>query len=431
MAGEPGRGHSGADRERLQTWLLSLLCVLAGGAVLWLLWRLVQAVAPVLVVASTGALLAVLLGPLADRLQRAIRSRALAALAMVLLLLAPFVLLGAWLVVTVLREAQSLLTHLPQIIAAVNVLLSQAQSYLSARFGVHVDLTRALGASTGGGTGPVHFDLAHALQNVGGGVLRGSVNVLSGIATVTADTVVVLVVAFFLIWDGDAMARSLSVLLPTAWQSAARDVGRILSTVVVDYVRGQFLVALVFGTIVGVSMALLGLPDAALLGFLSGLFELLPTVGPILASAGPVLLSLALQPFPHVIWVLAVLIGAQQLESNFLVPRISGGLVGLHPLTVILAVFGGWTLAGLTGALLAVPAVGVTRELLRYWWQPTMPSSRPRLWPAPGVPARRRGEAAPTPAAAEGPPVPAEPPPPPAPTRPPVRAQTRRQRQRG
>lgn len=416
------------ERERLLTWLLALLTILAGAGVLWLVWIVVQALAPVLTVAGIGALLAVILSPLADRMHKAIRSRALAALAVVLLLLAPFVLLGTWLVTTVVRQAQGMLGHLPQTVAQATAMLTAAQNAVNDRFGTHLDLTSALSGGSSSTSG-VHLDLMRALQNAGGGVLRGSVSVLSGVATITTDTVLVLIVAFFLIWDGRAMARSVYALFPARWRGAARDVGHILATVVADYVRGQFVVAVVFGVIVGVCMQLLGLPDAALLGFLAGLFELLPSVGPILGAVGPVLLSLS-QPFPHVLWVLAVLIGAQQLESNILVPRISGGLVGLHPLTVILAVFAGWTLGGLGGAVLAVPAVGVARELLRRWWQPAISAPRPRLWPSPGVPARGTAEPAPRgapPPAPEVTAVPAEPPAPPAP----APAARVRRRQRG
>ena len=350
------------ESKRVLTWLFALLTVLAAAAVLWLAWTILQALAPMVTVAALGALLAVLLGPLADRLHRAIRSRPVAALAVVLLVLVPFVLMVAWLVGTVVVEAQALLTRLPQQLHHLNALLQSWQAIL-ARFGVNVDL-------------------AGQLSRASGGVLRRSINVLTGVATVTTDTVLVLIVAFFLIWDGAAMLRSFYRLVPAPWQPATRDVGRILSQVVAGYVRGQVLVGALFGAIVGTGMAALGLPDAALLGFLAGIFELVPAVGPILGAIGPIGLALE-QPFPHVLWVLLVLVAAQQLESNLLVPRISGGAVGLHPVTVILAVFGGWNLAGFTGALLAVPAVGVVREFLRQWWQPAIPAPGRRAWPSP------------------------------------------------
>lgn len=383
------------------TWLYTLLAILAGAAVLWLVWRVLRALAPVVVVATIGAIIAALLGPLADRIHRAIRWRPLAALAVVLLLLAPFVLIVAWLTGTVEREASHLESTLPQQFAYANALLTRWQA----------DLARA----------GVHIDLGAAVEGATNSALRHGLSVLTTAASVTTDVVLALVIAFFLILDGGAMSRHAYLVLPARWQAGAREVGRILGTVVAEYVRGQIIVGAVFGVLIGISMALLGLPYPALLGLIAGIMELVPSIGPILAGVLPVGIALA-QPFPHVVWVLLTFIAAQQVESNFLVPRISGGMVGLHPLTVILAVFAGWTVAGFGGALIAVPAVAAARELLRRWWQPAMPPPL-RRWPAP-VEARGQDTAAaaagraalgPPGAVGELAPVRAEPPSPPAP----------------
>lgn len=335
--------------QKLLTWMFGLVTGLAAVAVLWLASRVLRSVAPLATVAVAGALLAMVVQPLANAIQGAIRSRPLAALAVLLLVLAPFVVIAVWLVVTVRSEAQGLLGQLPTHLGDARALLTQWQTGL-ANVGVHVDL-------------------AGQLPTAADKVLRGAIQLLSGAATVTADSVVALIVAFFLILDGAAMMRSAHDRLPPAWRTAARDVAAVLATSLVGYIRAQILVAAVFGVLIGGSMALLGLPDPVLLGFLAGLFEMLPMVGPVLAALGPLGLALA-QPFPHVLWVLLVFVVAQQLESNVLVPRISGAAVGLHPVTVILAVFGGWTIGGVGGAFLAVPAVAVGRDMLQLWWRP-------------------------------------------------------------
>lgn len=395
------------QQARILTWLYGLLVALAAIALLCVLWIVIRAVLPVIVVAGVGALLAVLLGPLADRLHRRVRSRPLAALAVVVLLLAPFVAIVGLLVVTLQREVFGLMPRLPHDLAYLSGLFARWQTRLQ-HAGINVNISAAL-------------------ERGGQELLSHSATVVSGVATVTAETVLILVVAFFLIWDGERMSRSAYNLLPHAWQAPAREVGHILSSTVADFVRGQVLVGTVFGLIVGISLALLGLPDPVLLGFLAGLFELLPTVGPFLGGVAPVGLALAQGgPWTHVLWVVLVLVGAQQLESNFLVPRISGGAVGLHPLTVIIAVFAGWRLAGLTGALLAVPATGVVRELLRRWWLPQLPPPDLRRWPHPSAPARTARGPAPDPPLV----VRAAPPAPPAPNPHPTPA-SRRRRQRG
>ena len=335
--------------QKLLTWMFGLVTGVLAVAALWLAARALRFVAPLVIVTVVGALLAMVLQPLANAIQGAIRSRPLAALAVMLLVLAPFVVAVVWLVMTVLSEARGLLGQLPTHLVYARALLTQWQTGL-AKVGVHVDL-------------------AGQFPTAAGRVLRDSIHILSGAATVTTDSVVALIVAFFLIWDGAAMMRSAHDRLPSAWRVAARDVAAILTTSVVGYIRAQLLVAAAFGLLIGGAMALLGLPDPVLLGFLAGLFEMLPMIGPVLAAVGPVGLALA-QPFPHVLWVLLVFVAAQQLESNVLVPRISGAAVGLHPLTVILAVFGGWTMGGLGGAFLAVPVVAVGRDMLQLWWRP-------------------------------------------------------------
>lgn len=343
--------------QRLLTWMFALVTGLAAAATLWLAWRVLRAFAPVAIVIVAGGLLALLLLPLADRVHRAIRSRPLAALAVVLLVLAPFVVGAAWLVTTVVAQAQGLLTHLPAHLTYARALLSQWQAGL-AKLGIHVNLAS-------------QFPTGAAI------VLQDFIHFLSKAAAVTTDSVLALIVAFILLWDGAAIVRSLHNRLPASWRAPAADLGAILSRSLIGYIRAQLIVAAVFGVIIGGAMALLGLPDPVLLGFLAGLFEMLPMVGPILAAVGPVGLALA-QPFPHVIWVLLVFVAAQQLESNVLVPRISGAAVLLHPLTVILAVFAGWGLAGLFGAFLAVPVTAIGRDVLDLWWPRTAPQQPPR-----------------------------------------------------
>jgi len=368
--------------DRLRVWTLALVTLLAGAAVLWLLWHVLRTVAPVVAVLAAGGVLATLLGPLADRIQGMVRSRPLAALMVILLVLVPFVALASVLLTVVLHEAEGLLASLPVELRHANRVVADVQTYLSVHLHIHLDLVGSLSGPAASPAG-----LAQSLASAGGGVLKTSIGLITSVVTLGVDTILVLVVAFFLIWDGRSIVQTAFGAMPATWQPTARELFGILSRVVAAFFRGQVLVGALFGFMVGFAMFLVGLPYAALLGFLAGLFEMVPTVGPILASLGPILLTLT-QPHPNLILVLAILVAAQQVESNILVPRISGRVVGLHPLTVILSVFTGWTLAGLVGALLAVPAAAVGREVVQRWWRPpAVPVTPPR--PAATVRLRR------------------------------------------
>jgi predicted PurR-regulated permease PerM len=131
-----------------------------------------------------------------------------------------------------------------------------------------------------------------------------------------------------------------------------------------SYLRGQLILGLIVGTLSAVAYLVLGVPYAVFLGVLAGILELVPIVGPIVAGAAAALVALT-QPFPLVLWVVLVAIAIQQIENNLLVPRISGQAVGLHPLAALLAVLIGVELAGLAGAIFAVPLTGLGWSLWR------------------------------------------------------------------
>jgi predicted PurR-regulated permease PerM len=119
-------------------------------------------------------------------------------------------------------------------------------------------------------------------------------------------------------------------------------------------------------------------PYAVVLGVLAGLFELVPMFGPILSAVPAILVALFL-PFPTVLWVALFFFLVQQVESNVLGPRITGHAVGLHPLGAMFALLAGLQLAGLLGALFAVPVAGILWVLAGAAYRTTLAeTSRPK-----------------------------------------------------
>jgi predicted PurR-regulated permease PerM len=131
------------------------------------------------------------------------------------------------------------------------------------------------------------------------------------------------------------------------------------------WVRGQLILMLAIGVMASIGYALIGLPNPILLGVAAGLFEIIPMIGPFLAFAPAVLVALALDP-TRALFVVGYALVIQQLESNVLVPRVMGHTVGVSPLTVLLGILVGGTLAGLPGAFLAVPLAGALQVLLAH-----------------------------------------------------------------
>ena len=161
------------------------------------------------------------------------------------------------------------------------------------------------------------------------------------------------------------------------------------------YLRGQIILALIIFLTVWIGLTLLGVQNSLALGLLAGLLEFLPNVGPVI-SAGVTIIVAFFQPSNYMglpswqfaLVVLALMIVIQQLENHLLVPRIVGGALDLHPLTVLVGLFMGASLAGILGAILAAPIIASLKLFGTYAWRklfdlPPFPEEEPPEEPPP------------------------------------------------
>ena len=151
-----------------------------------------------------------------------------------------------------------------------------------------------------------------------------------------------------------------------------RDFGRIWSA----YLRGQVILGLIIFVVVWLGLALLGVQNSLALGLLSGLLEFVPVLGPLIGAGAAIIVAffqpetlgqLANWQFAGVVLIFMLIV--QQIENNFLVPRIVGESLELHPLVVIVGVFMGSSLAGILGAILAAPVVATLKLVGVYAWR--------------------------------------------------------------
>ena len=170
----------------------------------------------------------------------------------------------------------------------------------------------------------------------------------------------------FFLYDGRKIWRFLLRALPAGPNRERIDVaGDRAFASLVGYTRGTVLVAVVDGVAIGLGLWIVGVPLALPLAALTFLAAFIPTVGAVVSGALAVLVALVtLGPIQALI-ILGVVIGVQQLEGNVLQPLLLGRAVQLHPLAVTLAVAAGIVVAGIIGALLAVPLLAVVTSAVR------------------------------------------------------------------
>ena len=195
-----------------------------------------------------------------------------------------------------------------------------------------------------------------------------------------------------LLADGGGIWRWTVRLFPRAARPAADGAGRAGWATVVNYARTQLLVATIDAIGIGAGALLLGVPLAIPIAVLVFLGAFVPIVGAVVTGALAVFLALVYNGPWIALWMLVVVLGVQQLEGHVLQPLLMGSAVKVHPLAVVLVVAGGAMIAGIPGALFAVPLAAFANVVAVYLseraWETGRSPTGDFIWST--VPAGRR-----------------------------------------
>ncbi len=216
-------------------------------------------------------------------------------------------------------------------------------------------------------------DLQAALQDLLQPFAMQTITLLFNVASSLLWVVSILIISFYLVKDADRLRAFLDRVAPPGYTEELRHLREEINHVWKAFFRGQVVLGLVIGLAVWISMMIVGLPNAGLMGLLAGLLEVIPTFGPILATIPALLIAffqgstyLPMSNFWFTILVLAIYFVIQQTENAYLVPRIMGRRMLLHPVIIFIGVLAGGLLFGALGVLLAAPVIGTIRVLLSY-----------------------------------------------------------------
>ncbi len=173
------------------------------------------------------------------------------------------------------------------------------------------------------------------------------------------------VIAIYFLADWKGLGLHFNRMIPQRWRMEWRRLWQDINHVIRQFVRGDLVVAVIVGILIGIGVKLVGMEYALLIGVICGIFDLIPYFGPIIGAVPAILLALTISPAMAVKVALIILI-VQQLEGNVISPKLMGDSVGLHPLWVVFALLAGGELAGFWGMFLAVPVAAVIRVVLKH-----------------------------------------------------------------
>ncbi|MEH1167297.1 AI-2E family transporter [Micromonospora sp. CPCC 205539] len=308
----------------------------------------VYATRRVLVWTVVAAFFAVALKPLVDRLQRRfVRRRSLATLLVFLATFLVLAVLAAVILVPLIEELTRFADRAP-------TLLRDARA---GKGPVGQLLER---------TGARRYVTEHSeqLRDFGTRLRQPAVGVLRGVVETVAGLVTVIVLAYLMVLEAP---RIISGLLRAAGDGQGERLGRVgreVSRAVTGYLTGNLLISVLCGVLTFVVLVVTGVPFAAVIALLVAIADLIPLVGATLGAVIAAGAGFLHSPTAGVV-VLVFFVVYQQVENHLLQPVILARAVRLNPLTVLVSVLLAAELAGLLGALLAIPAAGIVQALVR------------------------------------------------------------------
>ena len=293
-----------------------------------------------------GAVLAYLLVPLVDRMERRGLGRTLASTIVLVVLSIGLVALGLWLVPLLAEQAAELQDrwHNGELLG----LLARAEVMLANHLPVEPDqlgLVKAARQVIQAEGAPLIVYLPDMLEMIG-------------------NAFIVPFVLFALLRDGPNVRRRLVGLVPNPYFEFAMSVLYKADAHLGDYLRGQALIAVLVGASTAVGLGLLGVKYYLLLGLLTGLANFVPYIGFVVSAAITMAVSvLSTGGFEQAVWVAVLFVVLQSIENVVFQPWITGKNVSMHPVLVLLAILLGGRIGGVMGMALGVPAAAILKVI--------------------------------------------------------------------
>jgi len=205
--------------------------------------------------------------------------------------------------------------------------------------------------------------------------LDSAFNYIPSVANFLFSIFIAIILAFYFIIDGERISKEFITLTPGKWHKNIRTVEEIINKTFADFIRVQFLFGLVYGIVVWIVLQAMFIDFASSTALLSGLLAMIPMLGPIFGIIPPLFIAFIIDPFKALI-VFIILLIAQQLIFNIWGPRFLGKTFKIHPVVVILSFIIGLRIAGIMGAILAIPVIGIITLVIRDLGHQFIPSEK-------------------------------------------------------
>ncbi len=332
-----------------------LLALYLGMAVFAQAWRAIAEVADVVLIFVAAWALSYLLSPIVQRLDSAtVLNRTLSVVVVYIGIAIVLAAAGALLIPALSGQLTDLATRAPEYGDRAAAAVVSLQATL-ASIGINADIAGLYGS------------LPVRIGDIAGSYASNIVGVISATAGVFFNLTLVLIIAFLMLIDGDALWQRFVAALPAGRRGEAELLRESADRSFGGFIRGSLLLGTIYGIATFLVLVVFRVPFAGVLATFSGLTMIIPFFGPIIAIV-PVIAVAAVGAGDRLLWVFLAMLVLQQILLNVVSPRIMSRNIGIHPIFVFLALLLGAKLAGFWGVVLAMPLAGVLNTFAQYFY---------------------------------------------------------------
>lgn len=304
-------------------------------------------------------ILAYLLDPMVDWLERRGIGRLIGTCLVLLLFVLLFVVVLLAAMPLMFNQLSALIAKMPDYVARLQVVLTEQGGVLIERFG-GPDRLKEIQGQVSSGLG----DAARWLGSFVTSLLSGGQAILGLVSLLVLTPVI----AFYMILDWDRMVSKLDSWLPLVHRDTIRALVREMDASVAGFLRGQATICLLLGLFYAIGLSLAGLNFGFVIGIIAGLINFIPFVGSLtgLVLSVGVAIGQFWPDWTMVVIIIGIFAAGQFIEGNILQPKLLGNAVGLHPVWLMFALLAFGSLFGFVGVMLAVPLAAIIGVLVRF-----------------------------------------------------------------
>jgi len=207
-------------------------------------------------------------------------------------------------------------------------------------------------------------DLIKSIQDITSNVAGGFVTVVSVVFGGLLSFILIIVLSFYLVVQEDGVAKFLGLVTPVKHEKYVVDLWKRSQRKIGQWMQGQLLLGVLVGVLLYLGLVILGVSNALLFAVVSGMLEIIPVFGPIIASIPSIIMAFVDGGITSSFLVAGLYLIVQQFESNLIYPLVVRKIVGVSPILVILSLIIGAKIAGFLGIVLAVPIISASMEFL-------------------------------------------------------------------